>query len=194
MTHITPANLDSILSLLNDRLSLVSPHMTWKLVVCGGTALNALHFISRTTKDVDVIGILSDNQITYANFDSRFLEQVALCAATFDLPSNWLNTGPESFIKSGFPSGFIKRLTWKRYGEQLHLGYISRIDQIFFKLYACVDRGGYHVDDLFALNPTSDELLNAAMWTCKQDPSEGFHTLLISMLNQLEFEDVANKI
>jgi hypothetical protein len=194
MATIDRNNLATILTLLNDRLVLVFPGVQWKLVVCGGTALNALRLVSRTTKDIDVIGKLSGNHITYANFNTLFLEQIALCASTFDLPQNWLNTGPESYIKSGFPRGLIKRLTWKSYGESLHIGYIARIDQVFFKLYACVDRGGYHVDDLLALSPTESELIRAGTWCCEQDISEGFKTLLISMLNQLGFENVARKI
>jgi hypothetical protein len=194
MATIDRKNLDAILTLLNDRLALVFPEARWNLVVCGGTALNALNLVSRTTKDVDVIGVLSGNQIKYAAFSTLFLDQVALCASTFDLPRNWLNTEPESFIKSGFPRRFIKRLTWKKYGQCLSIGYIARIDQVYFKLYASVDRGGYHVDDLLALSPTERELVNAGRWCCEQDTSEGFNTLLQSMLKQLGFENVARKI
>jgi hypothetical protein len=194
MEKINRNNLETILGLLNDRLAIVFPEKKWNLVVCGGTALNALNLVSRTTKDIDVIGILSDNRITYANFDALFLEQIALCASVFDLPPNWLNTGPELYIKSGFPEGLIMRLTWKSYGESLNIGYIGRIDQVYFKLYASVDRGGYHVDDLLALEPSEQELVNAGKWACEQDPSEGFKTLLHSMLKQLGFENVARKI
>ena len=156
--------------------------------------MQALNFVARTTKDIDVIGIFNSGNITFARFSPLFLEQLTLCAKTFGLPENWFNTGPEEYIKSGLPSGLLQRLTWKEYGNNLSLGYISRIDQIFFKLYASVDRGGYHVEDLLTLRPALDELIAAAHWTCEQDPSEGFIALLRSMLQQLGFEDVAAKI
>jgi hypothetical protein len=66
MATIDRKNLDAILTLLNDRLALVFPEARWNLVVCGGTALNALNLVSRTTKDVDVIGVLCGNHIKYS--------------------------------------------------------------------------------------------------------------------------------
>lgn len=61
------------------------------------------------------------------------------------------------------------------YGPGLLIGYISRRDQIFFKLHAAVDRdGGRHLQDLMDLQPTAEELRDAAQWAQTQDPSEGF--------------------
>jgi hypothetical protein len=194
MGTIGTRNRDSILTLFGERLNITFPGEQWKFVVCGGTALQALDLITRTTKDIDVIGIVRFGTIAFAELTPLFLEQISLCARIFDLPGDWFNTGPEGYIKSGLPEGLIERLTWKEYGHNLSIGYISRIDQIFFKLYASVDRGGYHVDDLLALQPTENELAAAARWTCEQDPSEGFSTLLRSMLHQLGFDDVAGKV
>jgi hypothetical protein len=50
-------NLDSILTLLADRLQLTFGPRKWFFVVCGGTALNALGLVVRTTKDIDVLGV-----------------------------------------------------------------------------------------------------------------------------------------
>ena len=194
MGVIETNNRDSLLKLLAERLSISFSDKQWKFVVCGGTALQALNLVTRTTKDVDVIGEIHGSDITFARLNSRFLEQVVLCARTFDLPDDWFNTGPEGYIRSGLPAGLTDRLTWKEYGHNLSIGYISRIDQIFFKLYAAVDRGGYHVDDLLALRPSKKELSAAARWTCEQDPSVGFATLLLSMLQQLGFDDVTGKV
>ncbi len=192
--NINQENLTAILNLLGERLYLVFPGQSWAFVVCGGTALNALKLADRTTKDVDIIGKLEKNIIDYANLSPGFLDQVKLVADTFHLPYNWLNTGPESYIKTGLPSGLLDRLTWKDYGKTLHIGYISRIDQIFFKLYAAVDRGGYHVDDLHRLKPSEEELLSACHWVLQQDPSDEFRILLISMLKQINDETVDGKI
>jgi hypothetical protein len=194
MQKIDQANIKDILSLLSDRISLVFPNTVWRFVVCGGAALNALNLVTRTTKDVDVIGKLVKNELRFAELDDLFREQIVLCAEQFDLPHNWFNTMAESYIKTGLPSGLLQRLTWICYGQNLHIGFISRIDQIFFKLYAGVDRGGYHVDDLISLSPTESELVDACRWVCEQDPSEGFRHLLVSMLEQLGFNHVAGKI
>ncbi len=123
-----------------------------------------------------------------------FVEHLSIISYLFNLPADWINTGPESFIQSGLPPGLLKRLALKRYGKNLTIGFISRLDQIFLKLYASVDRGGYHVDDLIKLKPTENELLDACKWVCEQDTSEAFAMLLKSMLEQIGFKDVARKL
>ena len=58
-------------------------------------------------------------------------------------------TGPADLLKYGLPEGFKERLQTKIYGQELTVHYISRVDQIHFKVYASVDSGpGRHVDDL----------------------------------------------
>ena len=72
--------------------------------------------------------------------------------------------------------------------------FIGRYDQIQLKLYAAVDRGGYHVEDLLELKPTTEELVAGAAWARTHDPSEGFALIMKSMLNQLGFHDAADRI
>ena len=50
------------------------------------------------------------------------------------------------------------------------------------------------VDDLEALKPTSAEIRNAARWCIECDPSEGFKQILVSMLQQLGYSDVAARL
>jgi hypothetical protein len=94
-------------------------------------------------------------------------------------------------LQTGVPEGLYERLTWISYGDNLKIGYISRTDQIYFKLYASVDRGGYHSDDLLKLHPDQNELIAACHWVLQQDVSFGFRKLLVSMLTQIGFADVA---
>ncbi len=94
----------------------------------------------------------------------------------------------------GLPDNFVNRLQEYKIGSKLTVYFISRIDQIFFKLYATVDRGGYHISDLLALKPTDEELLAAAKWTMTHDVSEGFREMLIFALKELGYESVANKL
>ena len=92
------------------------------------------------------------------------------------------------------PVGFEKRLVGRRYGKYLTIYFISRLDQIHFKLYAALDRAGYHVDDLFALKPTKQEMEMAARWVLTQDVSEGFKVILKDFLRKKGYDDIAQRI
>jgi hypothetical protein len=87
-------------------------------------------------------------------------EQVA---ADLGLDINWLNAGPADLVKYGLPQGMENRLEAHEFGKILTVHFISRLDQIHFKVYAAADSGpGRHVDDRLELNPTVNELEMAA--------------------------------
>ena len=69
--------------------------------------------------------------------------------------------------------------------------FIDRLDQIHFKLYAAVDRGGYHINDLEALKPNDEELLQAARWSRTHDVSQSYADLLKKLLKDIGYESVA---
>ena len=94
----------------------------------------------------------------------------------------------------GLPDGFQQRLQQEVIGKKLVIHYISRYDQIFFKTFASADRGGYHVSDLKKLNPSEDELVEAAKWCMTQDVSMEFRRILIDMFQQLGWPNVSNRI
>jgi len=178
-----------------DRQILAAGGNPISLVVCGGTALAALGLVLRTTKDVDVLGTLEKGKILkMGRFPGWLSEAASRVAADFDLPADWLNLGPESQLDTGLPRGFLGRLIKKTYGRRLTVCFISRVDQIHFKLYASLDRGGYHVQDLFKLAPTGAELLAACRWVLTQDVSVGFRAILVSFLMQHGHEELAGKI
>jgi len=166
------------------------------LVVCGGSALMACHFVSRTTHDVDVVALVDQwqNLIDPEPLPHTLISAATLVADTLGLSQDWLNTGPADIFRMGLPSGFQDRLVQHKIGECLSVSFISRLDQIYFKLYASVDRGGYHIDDLLALNPTEDELVAAACWTTTHDVSEGFLMLLKKLFRSLGYGVVAQRI
>lgn len=108
----------------------------------------------------------------------------------FGVLETWLNAGPSSLLDFGLPEGFVDRLETMVCGDALTVHFASRLDQIHFKLYALVDLGpGKHESDLRALNPAPDELLCAARWTRRHDPSPGFKYLLEQTLSRLGVED-----
>ena len=185
--------LTSILQLLSESLAIRFPDRSWSFVVCGGSALNALELIERNTKDIDVIGEVKNDTLSSFVTDDGFLEIIIKIAKYKNLPKDWFNTGPQGFLHSGVPDGFYERLSWISYGRNLKIGYISRTDQIYFKLYASVDRGGYHTDDLLKLKPGRKEMMAACHWVLQQDVSLEFRGLLVSMLEQIGFANVGTK-
>jgi hypothetical protein len=52
--------INKALRLLDGRLT-INQSNGFSLVVCGGTALNAMHLIQRTTKDVDIVALMDSN-------------------------------------------------------------------------------------------------------------------------------------
>jgi hypothetical protein len=188
-------DVETYLRALDEQLGLRGHHI--ELVVCGGTALFVLGLVLRATKDIDVVGIVEDSgglELREADFEDWFLESVGRVAVDFDLPDDWINNGPTSMIRTGLPKGFAERLVKKRYGDNLVVDYSSRFDLIHFKLYAAVDRQGQHLEDLRALEPSSEEMEAAALWCLSQDPSEPFRSELIKILEWMDYEDVIRSI
>jgi hypothetical protein len=198
MRPVEPSIIDNIFEALDRQIG-VHDGTPLGLAVCGGTALSALGLVMRTTRDVDVLGMVLETQngLTIqriTKFPEWLVEAANKVGRDFDLPENWLNLGPASQVESGLPEGFEKRLVKKVYGQYLTIYFISRIDQIHFKLYAAVDQNGYHVQDLFALKPTEIEMEMAANWVVTQDVSEVFKTLLKDFLETHNHGSVAKRI
>lgn len=195
MNYFDIDKLNAALCLVNERLKLNNAPKV-ELVVCGGSALIATRLVPRTTQDVDVVAMMkSDMSLADPEPFPEYLKEAAsVTAKTLNLSSDWLNAGPADLFRMGLPEGFESRLVKRLIGEKLTVYYASRIDQIFFKLYAAVDRGGYHITDLLALTPTDDELFQASKWAMTHDVSEGFKMMLKKLLAELEFENVAEKL
>ena len=173
----------------------------FNLVVCGGSALAATGLVTRTTKDVDVVALMDDDGVL---LDPAPLPQALVRAAhevalDLGLQQDWLNNGPSSgdggLFRLGLPEGFVERLSWVTIGERLTVGFISRYDQIHFKLYAAVDQSGsYHAEDLRELHPTDVELLDAAGWTRTHDPSEGYLQGLQWFLQEFGYGHLVDRV
>jgi hypothetical protein len=186
--------------LLDGRLQLNGSSM-FSIVVCGGTALNAMHLVQRTTKDVDIVALLDStgNLADPAPLPNELLQAAKEVADTLNLQKDWLNNGPSNgdggLFRLGLPKGFKERLTTGYQGRKLAVFYISRLDQIHFKLYAAVDQfGSYHAADLKQLAPTDDELLQAVKWSMTHDPSDGFRVSMKLFLEKFGYERLAEAI
>ncbi|MCD4670128.1 MAG: hypothetical protein K8S14_06755 [Actinomycetia bacterium] len=193
------SGIDMALSMLDGRLRLNdSPSV--RLVVCSGSALIAMDLVQRTTDDVDVVALVDSMGclVSPAAFPAYLNKAIREVGLVLELPEHWLNNGPSSdergLFQTGLPDGLFSRAHRMDYGSHLTVFSICRIDQIFFKVFAAADSLGVHVDDLTALNPSSTEMENAARWCMKCDPSEGFRQILVSMLQQLGYGDVTERL
>lgn len=160
-----------------------------------------LGLLSRATRDVDIVALLDEEtQVLVAPepLPMSLTDAAGEVARVLNLPQDWLNNGPSrdagGLFQMGLPVGFRTRLHRRNYGSRLTVSFIDRLDQIHFKLYAAVDRGGYHINDLEALNPTQEELTQAARWTLTHDVSEVFRTLLKESLGKMGYGNVAEII
>lgn len=169
------------------------------IVVCGGSALILTGLIPRTTRDVDVVALIRNGKLcSPAPLPAELLKACDEVAEDLGLAKNWLNNGPSKddggLFQMGLPAGFAERLHSSSFGPLLSVYFIDRLDQIFFKLYAAVDRGGYHITDLQALAPSPEEIEAAARWTMTHDVSVGFATVLKSLLRNLDYGNVADRL
>jgi hypothetical protein len=167
------------------------------VVICGGAALLSLGFISRRTKDVDVLAGVHpvEGLVDPRPFSSALKQAVEEVAKALELPSNWFNAGPADQVMAGLPEGFLSRLQRREYGSHLVLFLPDRYDLIHLKLFAGVDQGpGRHWSDLKALNPTRDEMLAAARWVLGQDAGEVFPGVVRDALTIHDYADIADQL
>lgn len=170
-----------------------------ELVVCGGSALVLLGMVQRVTKDVDVVALKRGSVLLSPDpLPDDLGKAVIEVAEDLGLSPEWLNNGPSrgegGLFQMGLPEKFADRLHSRDFGSHLTVHFIDRIDQIYFKLYAAADRGGYHIEDLQALNPTNEELEAAARWAMTHDVSEGFYIILKDLLGELGYAIVVDRL
>ena len=192
--------IDAALKLLDGRLMLNGSKECGR-VVCGGTALNALGLVQRTTQAVDIVALMDNARelVDPAPLPLELLAAANEVADTLKLSKDWLNNGPSSgdggLFRLGLPRGFKERLVKNFQGDRLAIYYASRLDQIHFKLYAAIDQlGSYHAADLKELKPTEAELLQAFQWTTTHDPSDGFRVATKLFLDGFGYGQLVDRI
>ena len=197
--NIGPNELDKALRLLGGHLRLQeAPPMS--LVVCGGAALLARGFQTRTTQDVDILAFMDEerNLVTPVPLPDDLIVAADRAAKTLGLPENWLNNEPSAresgLFQRGLPEGITQRMVCREYGSHLRVFFVGRLDQIHFKLLAAANVGGRHLDDLLALAPTADELEQAARWAIARKPDPAFAQTLTGLLGYLGYGNLAERL
>lgn len=174
-----------------------------ELVVCGGTALNILGLVTRTTRDVDIVAFVERSKTgePVLKRESPLLDSLIEAARKvqkdFNLPEDWLNDKTISVLTFGWPKGLMERAATHRYQDNLTVHFLGRYDQIHFKLFAAFDSEGrraVHLADLLALNPTKDEIDEAARWVMTRPEAEPYRHSFKELLSQIGFTDAAEKI
>ena len=166
---------------------LASERVEVGIAVVGGTALNLLGIVQRTTNDVDVLAVVRGGSDPSGEIlmppdplPAPLQRAIARVARDFQLPSDWMNTTVGLQWQTGLPPGLAERLHWTRYGG-VRVGLADRHDLTFLKLYAAADSGGpasVHVQDLLALHPSERDLELAGAWVREQDPTPAFGGIL----------------
>jgi hypothetical protein len=189
MMDIGHDQLDAALLALGEQLTLAGEAV--HLVVIGGSGLIAIEVITRATRDVDVLALEVDGELVSAEpLPDAVVIAAALVARDLGLDERWLNPGPTSLLTQGVPPGFSERLIRRDYGPSLRVSFASRIDQIFFKLYAAADRREPRdFADLRALRPSTAELHDAARWARTHNMPGPFDDELARALSDLGTQD-----
>jgi Nucleotidyltransferase of unknown function (DUF6036) len=157
---------DSLAAVLNALgATLAERGLTYEVLVVGGSGLLLLGYITRTTRDVDVVAFRQDGEFREASsLPGPLRDAAAATARAFGLSDDWLNTGPANLMFFGLPEGYQDRLQVSTYGG-LTIHAAGRADQIALKLYAATDATRLRdLDDLRAINPSEAELVEAARW------------------------------
>lgn len=170
------------------------------LIVCGGSALQLLGLIDRSTRDVDVLALLNTSEsgerkmITSDPLPYEIKRAASLTARALKLPVDWLNAGPADLIRD-LPTGVMNRLHARCFGKKTTVYFIDRLDQIMLKTYAAINGGDMrHVQDLIRLTPTDEEMSDAIHWCLRQDASEVFPLIVRSFLEKMGYEHIAKKM
>lgn len=189
MSDIGAAELDAVLTALADQLAVRGKRA--HIVVIGGSGLIAIGAISRVTRDVDIVALKQDGELVSARTLPKWMvEAAATVARDLGLASDWLNAGPTSLLDHGLPSGLAGRLIDREYGPALQVSFVARIDQIFFKLYAWADRREPRdFSDLQQLDPSAEELVEAARWARTHNMPGPFDDRLAHALDDFGVED-----
>lgn len=172
-------DIKKALNLLNFYLVKVSQSRSF--TICGGASLYLQGIISRTTRDVDIVG---------EEIDTVLSEAALLVAKDLGLKPKWLNSEPKSLARD-MRLGWEDRIFLVYSDTNLQIFSISREDMVFAKFYAYCDRQK-DLEDIIALKVTLSEINEAFELTKLKDGNplwpKHVETQLLKLKKRLNYE------
>lgn len=147
---------------------LASKGIRFEAIVIGAGALSMMGIISRQTHDFDVLDPVIPREIK--SLAEEFRKKINGQGTALD--ENWLNNGPISIGKI-LPKGWQSRVQPLFSGKAIALTTLGKIDFLRTKIDALCQRGT-DFKDIVHMNPTRDELLEAAEWVKQQDANPDY--------------------
>lgn len=147
-----------------------------RLFICGSAALMMQGLIKRNrTRDVDCAGFVErvDGALIIERpvLGRPLRDAIHRVARAYSLPETWLSFQSRMLLENGPPKGLAERLVVRQYGDRLTVMLASRRDMVMFKLKAAISREK-DITDLVEIEPTDEELRDAADWCIKQGATE----------------------
>lgn len=156
------------------------------ILICGGSALNLSGLVSRTTADVDALGMATGDS-GLAPLPRWLRDCAANVAREMGLEEEWFNDAAAVLQGVGLPDGILQRSIRESFGPRLEVAIASRTDLIALKCFAALDpkSGKRHLGDLVDLGPSADELAFAATWLLDRPTSPQFREAFATLRSVL---------
>jgi hypothetical protein len=191
--------IERALTTLSRRMAL-SGAEDLEVLCCGASALCALGLLSRTTLDVDVLGIITDDTevVPCEHFSPEMESAIEASGRELGLPGDWFNGGASTLLQRSLPTGALERSRKhrKEFGPCLVVRFLDRMDQVALKLFAAMDPkdGQRHLKDLEEISPTRDEIRHAIGWMSSWKSNEAFRERLAYLVEGFGFSDLSEPI
>lgn len=191
--------IEQALSTLSRRMAL-SGAQDLEVLCCGASALCVLGLLSRSTMDVDILGIISDEKkvVPCEHFSPEMESAIAASGRELGLPDDWFNGSASTLLQRPLPSGALERSKkhCQVYGACLVVRFLDRMDQVALKLFAAMDPkdGQRHLRDLEEISPTRSEIIHAITWMTAWKSNQAFRDRLAYLVEGFDFPDLAESI
>jgi hypothetical protein len=189
--------IEHALKVLGRRMALDgAPDM--EVLCCGASALCVLGLLSRSTMDVDVLGVVvRDLDLDPCEvFPMEMERAIANAGLELGLADDWFNGSASRLLERGVPAGTLERSFAHRrtFGPCLTVRFLDRRDQVALKLFAAMDPvdGIRHLKDLEEISPEAEEISHALEWMEEWESSISFRTKLKEIVTGLGFENLAS--
>ncbi len=167
-----------------------------EVLCCGASALCVLGLLSRSTMDVDVLGVVVQDRDLCACevFPEEMERAIANAGLELGLAEDWFNGSASRLLERGVPEGALERALAHRksFGPCLTVRFLDRKDQVALKLFASMDPvdGIRHLKDLEEISPAPEEIIHALRWMGDWKSSDAFRSKLKAIVRGLGFADL----